>query len=488
MLKIKNKFNLDTFLCFCLAFTLPITNFSIHIFGVRTEPQRILISLCIIKLIINLIIPYGQNKFRNKVIFTLFIPIFVAIAYALFLSVSLQPDFIKSIRFTTDLEIHEFIFKRAYKYISYILLAIYLGLVLKTESKIHTILCSLAAILCITEILGIIQSLVFLVSGFDLFPINRGSLAGSDIPHFTESVTVNFLGINFLRINSLAHEPKGLGILITFLFFMKLYWNNYRQDFSLPKVKYLDSYMSRTLVISILVLLLTFSGSALFSLFFGLLITIFSLSDVFKFNMKYLFYSITFAVFILFIFILFPSVSNSIDSFFQASILRRVRDFLVESSIESFYASADPEDGATLYNILNYPSVILSGLGFGAYSNVSLVYFSKYYPQGISPFSRNILIEIIFTVGLPGFILLSWFFYKINNFNFYKTYFKKLSYLSLMLKTIILINIFLRANEPIFFALIGILCASYTNYYYMYVNIKNQYHINSMYQHFPLSK
>lgn len=474
----KDKFDLDVVLCSILAFTLPITNYSVYIFATRIELQRVLISLCILRLVIKLVLPSNLVNHRKKLVLSIFLPVFLTIIYALFLT-TFQPDFIKSIRFSTDAEIYGFIIKRGYKYLSYVLLAIYLGLILKTEAKIHTVLCSLAAILCIAEVLGIIQSLVFIGSGVDIFPINRTTLSSDYTTNFTQSVAINLLGLKFLRINSLAHEPKALGVFITFLFFMKLYWSKYKQEIHSKKIPYLDAYMSRTLVCSITVIILTFSGSALFSLLFGLIIATFIEKKHFNFNRKYLIYSTVFIFVILLTFLIAPSISIVIDSFFQVSVLRRMQKILMEFSTESFYASLDPEDGATLYNILNYPNIVFSGLGFGAYSNVSFVYFSKYYSQGISPFSRNILIETMFSVGLPGFILLSCFFYKINiKFNFYN-YYNTANYLPLMLNIIILINVFLRANEPLFFMAIGMLCALYVNRFSMYTGLQKYLRANN---------
>jgi hypothetical protein len=311
-----------------------------------------------------------------------------------------------------------------------------------------------------------VQSLVFLISGIDLFPINRTILAEGYTTNFTQSVTVNFLGLRFLRINSLAHEPKGLGMLLTFLFFIKLYWSRYRQEHSFKTVQLLDSYMFRTLGFSVVVILLTFSGSALISLLSGLVIVILmSLNIKRKIQANSLINFTLATAMVLLIFIFVETLPDKVDSFIQASLLRRLAQFASDSSIDSFYASVDPEDAAMLYNVLNYPSVLIFGLGFGAYSNISLTYFSKYFSQGFSPFSRNILIETIFSVGIPGLILLSWFFYKICLQFIFGKYYKR--YIQLMLGHIVLINFFIRASEPVFFTSLGMLFAVYLNRNYI---------------------
>ena len=457
-----NKFDFDVFLCSIFAFTLPVTNFSINILNTRIEPQRFMVSLCILRLIIQLILPSAKEIKRHKLAFLLFCPVLLTIIYALFIT-ALQPEVIRSIRAATDREIYSFILKRASKYLSYVAFSVYLALVLKTEKKIHTVVCSLAAALCVAEILGMLQSLVFLISGFDLFPINRTSLSEGYTTNFNQSVVVNFLDLRFLRINSLAHEPKALGVFITFLFFMKLYWSQYRQEYSSKTVPLIDSYMSRILWSSVVVILLTFSGSGLISLLFGLTIIIFiSAKKKLYLKANSLIYFTLATVMVLLLFIFVETLPDKIDSFLQASLLRRLAQFSADLSIDSFYASVDPEDGAILYNVLNYPSVLISGLGFGAYSNISFTYFSKYYSQGFSPFSRNILVETIFSVGIPGIIVLSGFYYKLN-FKFICGKYSCAKYIQLMLNHFVLINFFIRASEPIFFTTLGILAAVYLN-------------------------
>ena len=226
--------------------------------------------------------------------------------------------------------------------------------------------------------------------------------------------------------------------------------------------------MSKTLLISVVVILLTFSASGLVSLSCGMAIMILmfiqkSFTRTFSFNANSLIYLILAAVTALLLFIFIDDFSDKIGSFLQASLLRRISQFTANFSIESVYASFDPEDGAVIYNILNYPNVMISGLGFGAYSNISLTYFSKYYSKGLSPFSRNILVETIFSVGIPGLILLLWFFYKVNLKGICNEYNSSAISLQLVLNQLVLMNFLIRSSEPVFFTALGILSALYLN-------------------------
>ena len=456
------KFDIDISLCLLLAFSLPITNFIVSIFGIRIEPQRFLMTLCILRMVIHICFTSTNELKRHKLLWKVFFPVLIVIVYAFFLSL-FQPDYIESIRTASQSDIYGFIFKRATKYLSYLILSVYLALVLNSENKVHAVLCSLATALCITEVLGLIQSFVFLVGGIDILPINRSSITTDSI--ITQSVAIKFLGLNFLRINSLTNEPKVLGIVTTFLLFMKLYWNRYRQNQGFRMVRFLDSYMSTTLWLSLVVILLTFSGSGLISLSFGLALFIFtSGKSIFSFKGNTLIYLTFFFAILVILSIFSTTLSDKIDSFLQASILRRLGGFTTDSSLESFYASVDPEDGAALYNILNFPNAVIFGFGFGAYSNISMVYYNLYYPDGFSPFSRSILIETVFSVGVPGLIVLSYFLYKINIKFILRKHFLVNYPLQLMLNQIVVINFFLRTMEPVFFATLGILASIYLNH------------------------
>ncbi|AFZ32189.1 hypothetical protein Glo7428_3728 [Gloeocapsa sp. PCC 7428] len=463
--QIKKKIlDFDLILCSSLAFVLPFSAFNIYIFGIRIDFERVLLSVCVLNLIIKLFLP-DQNKLKRKrAVFTLFLPILIGIIYALYLT-PFQVDFIKSIQFNNDAEIYGFIFKRMLKYLFYIGFSIYLALVLVDERKIKIFLSCLAISLCTNEILGFTQFITFAISGIDLFPMYKVKLT-EDFARYHQSATVNFMGLRVLRVNGFSHEPKGLAMVNTFLFFMKLFWSKYARNNLIIQLQFLDDYMSKTLWLSIIVILMTFSSSGLISFLSGFAFLLLLRKNKTTFLAKNnLIYWIFFTTTIVLSFVFFNDLPEKIASFFQNTMVRRLSLFFKEFSIISFYQSFDPEDGAALYNILNYPFVILHGLGFGAFSNISFVYFSKYYSSELSPFSRNIMIEMLFAVGLPGTII---FFYFLNHIYKRLRYINKFIcsnlYLHSLIAIILFLNLFVRSSEPIFFMFIGILSALYLNY------------------------
>lgn len=484
----RNKFDLDLFLCTLFVLTLPLTNYSFFLGSLRIEPQRFLLILGIFRLILYCLTSKTQSRqFRQAI--ALAMPIFLVAIYALILT-AFQSDFVQSIRVVSTAEINSFILKRGFKYISYILFFLYITITLNHERKVYHILQFLAIALGITEVLGLLQEAVFLISGIDLFPIIRSSILSSAIE--TQSVTVNVLGVRFLRINSLANEPKALGIYLSFLFLIKFYWHHLAHLPSSRWMRQLHIYMTRTLGLSILAILLTFSGSSLIALTVSFLIIfilsfyqgqvrkIVSISLQNKIDINWIknaciviFFAIA-SLTILAIFI--DDLSNKIMAFLDASILRRLGDLFADFSLESFYESADPEDGATVWNLIHYPQLVFTGLGYGAFSNISFSFFDRYYSDGFSPFSRNILVEVIFSAGIPGFIILTYFFQRINLLT--KRYCNHAFSLviNLMLVPIILINVFIRGIEPLFFMTLGLLAATYLNYHNTCVEVFQPYH------------
>jgi hypothetical protein len=421
--------SIDLILVYLLAFLAPISAFSLGVGSIRVEPERILLILCIASLFVHFCL--NINPKRQRAVISLLTPIFIVVFYAVILTL-LQADIISSLKSTyfNISEINDFIFRRGSKYIYYILMIVYFGLVLNKPEKTYRFIGFMCLSFCILEICGLLQSIVFLVAKVDLFPIMRGNL--NDEVLRSESVTVPFAGLNFLRINSLATEPKVLGTLLGYAFFVKLNWRKFSQESKtyLPNSalhNWLDQYMPNTRWLSLLVILLTFSGSGLLSVMSGLWFHIGCHLDS-RFNSSLGWKKIKILTLILLGVGIFISVSIGTGDALTGGVVGKVNDFLNVSIFRrlgvvgqdqetDFAGGADPEDGAFLYIVQNRPDFLVSGLGFGGFSNLVMNtdYLRVVYEDYLqSPFARNIFVETIFSVGLPGLLLLLIMFYQIN--------------------------------------------------------------------------
>jgi len=272
--------------------------------------------------------------------------------------------------------------------------------------------------------------------------------------------------MKFVRINSISHEPKGFARLIFHLLIIKIFWSSYRFQAGLSSKpsNILDVYLCHTSWLSVLVIFLSFSGSGLFSLIFLMLIfTIANWKDflTLSFLKRKSIYLVISASTLLALFLEGDIFYSYIYDFWDASILRRMSAFFNQFTLESLYVSSlDPEDGAVINNLINYPNSVFWGIGFGGYSNLSIDFVSNRYDLGLentSPFSRNILVEILFSSGIVGLIGCFMFVKRVL-----LRFCLKMSIYRL-LGLMIISSFLVRSSEILFFVNIGILAALTVN-------------------------
>ena len=389
----------------------------------------------------------------------IFIPLFLVILYTLFIT-SFQLDFLleKNIYFP---EINtDFIIKRGVKYIIYTAFSLYFATVINTWPKFYTVLLFFISGLCVAEVLGLLQEIVFLTTQVDVLPITRTLETGL----FYQSATVDFAGLKFLRINSISDEPKGLAGLMSILFIFKFYasslFDRPKQFLKVPS--FFVNYLKKTWILTLLVIILTFSSSGLLSFGFVFLVSfVYSLSSFLKTG-KFSKLFITSAFLVIFVFFIFTSFPDKFGSFIDASILRRASGFFEERTLESllYSGSTDPEDASAIINIIKFPEIIITGIGFGGYSNLSLPIITSFYEglslEDASAFSRNIFIEVLFSSGTIGIIGCLFFARRL----FYS--FKLYPDVIMVLGLVIVSSFLVRSNEIIFFVFVGL--SSTTNY------------------------
>jgi hypothetical protein len=459
-----SKFNIDIAISSFLAFSLPLTNLAFQYIGLRFELQRIGLIICLIRLIV-IFLTDNNHRTQFRKVFQILSPIFWLIGYAALVTL-IQPSYIENISSVSIDKVYDFIWKRGLKFLSYIPLVIYLGIVLKSPRNIHTVFCSMMLGFALLEVLGLVQAGCFIVTGIDLFPLKRYIEEGGTTIIKDLSVPVNLMGVRLLRINSLSHEPKGLGVLISFFFIMKVFWRQYRTQFDYQVSSLLDNYLSKTILVSLLVLGLTFSSSGIIALIltFPLLflsgfdrkINLKRLNLPFGKNIRLILIFATAIAILLFVFNTYSFAG--FNSFLEQSLFRRTAALEKSINVEAIYQTVDPEDAVFLYNVLHYPTVLLHGLGFGAYSSISLSFFEKYYSHlSESPFARNIGIETIFSVGIPGLWLIRSLFCRINKLSIQGI--SSMSVLYRILNIIIISNFLIRSSEVMFFAVLGLLVA-----------------------------
>lgn len=395
--------------------------------------------------------------------------IFLLVFYTLLIT-TLQPFLLSLYDINSDLfDSYSFTFSRGLKYLAYLAFSVYFAIIVSQDKRsFDLVLVSLASGLCAAEIVGLLQQTVFLVSGIDILPITRTGFSSDSVFHYL-SVTVNFVGLNFLRINSISHEPKGLAGLISILVILKFYWSYYMNSQSVRSryISLLNRYMSKTLWVSLLVLFLTFSGSAILILLpFFMIFFSNKVSDMATLRSKeYLYILFVFACFSLVF--MADNVLAYLDAFLDASLYRRLGGFFEFKSFDALLSSLDPEDGAFLYNLIRYPFVFSHGLGFGSYSNLSFDFvkaaYSKYNDVVfVSPFSRNIFIELFFSSGAIGLFLLSCFVKKhLLRRDLLR---EKTIYTPLLL--LLVIGFSIRSNEFLFFVFLSLVlsCSSFWLY------------------------
>ncbi|MEA5466503.1 hypothetical protein [Leptothoe sp. PORK10 BA2] len=458
----KTWFDFDMCLCAGLIFLQPFTNLAIKYGDLRIDPARVLSLLCMARLVYILLLRSSRETFSSSV-FKRFGIVFLVVVYA-FCMTLLQPAFTSDLGFVSVEEANGFILRRGVKYLQFLALAIYLALILREPRKIHLAMVSLAAGLSLLEVLGLLQSIVFTASGIDLFPIKRIVEANGEIQYLDLSVPVTIFGMRFLRVNSLASEPKVFALFLNFLFVVKFYWLSYRNVFGFRLPRWLDVYMTKTIWLTALMILSTFSGGGIIVFISGLvLIILFGLKkqrgmiNPLNSSLKSLLVSsLVILPPLLFLSINSDRLPEAVSAILDNSLFRRTGALESSISVDAFYKTLDPEDGAIIYNIINNPSVLFHGLGFGGFSSLSLIFFKlNFSSYSSSPFSRNIGIEIIFSVGMVGIVGLLLFFRRINFL--YTNGQSVLSPIYPILNIIIILNVLIRSSETLFFICLGLL-------------------------------
>lgn len=410
----KTKWNIDLLICMALVLICPyyigLEYIARYYIGTSIFLQlfRIVTILSIVRLIFLLAKKDELNGKRSKKIFSFFLPIAIVALYTFAISLG-QVDFLKHRGIYYGSLSTDLLFRRGIKYIAYVLLAIYVSLVLDSWKKVYKITILLVAGLCIAEIVGLIQFIIFTLSNVNIIPIMRSS--GIDDATFrTVKPTIFLFGHTWLRINSLAHEPKGFASLMVILLLFKLFWSSLRgRAYSYCKTpKYLDFYLKRTLLITILTLVLTFSSSVVLPLsILGLFLGFNVVEDIAANRSTRIRKSTVLIFSVLFIslglYIIYP---EAFVSFFYNIFSRRLSEFFLDYSLSSFQYSLDPEDGAIINNLFNYPIASITGIGFGGFSNLSIEFVASAYgtaiTERVSPFSRNLFVEVIFSSGIIG--------------------------------------------------------------------------------------
>lgn len=122
----------------------------------------------------------------------------------------------------------------------------------------------------IQAILSLVQFLVYLITGFNLFPINRTGLIGENI--VTQDAILNLEQTRIIRVNALSGEPKHLalflcfGLAINVFFLVKHYSSAQKQNIF---------WIIFSCIVQFTALLLTFSTSGYITFMIGLFLYIF---------------------------------------------------------------------------------------------------------------------------------------------------------------------------------------------------------------------
>lgn len=410
----KNSWNIDLLICMTLVFICPyyigLEYIARYYFGVSIFLQlfRVITILCIIRLIFIFGKKDELHNRRVRKIFSIFLPITVVTLYTLAISLN-QADFLINRYIYYDHLSTDLLFRRGIKYIAYVFLAVYVSAVLDNWKKVYRATLLLVAGLCIAEIVGLIQFIMFTLFNVNIIPIMRSSGIGDETFRMVEP-TIFLLGNTWLRINSLAHEPKGFASLMVILLLFKFFWPPLRlKIYYYCKVPMcLDFYLKKTLFITILTLTLPFSsGVALPLAILGIFLGFSVVEDIAvsrSIRVKKSTALIFSALFVsLGFYVVYP---EAFVSFFYGIFYRRLSGFFLDYSLSSFQYSLDPEDGAVINNLFNYPMASITGIGFGGFSNLSIEFVASAYgtaiTEKVSPFSRNLFVEVLFSSGIIG--------------------------------------------------------------------------------------
>jgi hypothetical protein len=465
----RSEWDIDLFLCVLLVLIPPYAIFDILIRPVVKmslfQTSWIIVSFCIVRLFIILLDPSRSLSIRIKSVIKHYNPLAIIVIYTFFLTILfvLNPyEALNSTSANLTYEPFKFVFSRGLKYLAYVGLSVYVAITLKNRKRISLVVRYLSFGLCVAEVLALLQFSIFQVSRYNIFPVVRTNV--EEKFRYMDAL-VNFSGFSFLRLSSISHEPKGLAMLMCLLLIIKLFWKTFQRDYFFTKTRSkLDTYITKTTLITPIVMFLTFSNNALFMLgFIALFLIVLNMIEVFS-RRKYKLFAVkstqlilaAFAIsFALLAFINYGNeISSVISSFLDATLGRRLGSDILSSDFQSLQGSVDPEDGSVLYIFENYPILsILRGFGFGGFSNLAYPYVQASYNNDfVSPFSRNILIELFFSSGIIGCCLAVFFFRSVVG-----QFFSCRSSIHLIFGAYVMLNVFLRSSEVLFFVSLGIL-------------------------------
>lgn len=244
----------------------------------------------------------------------------------------------------------------------------------------NVIIKSLVTGLKISAIIGIVQFVIFFLSGVDLFPINIFN--GGD-----RSAVITSL--NWLRVTAMNGEPKSLGFHMVLGTLMLMY-----------NPKFVKHDHIWKLVFGI-VALLTLSTSALFLMFVVYVAYCFKL----KINLRHISY--------LFLILLVI--------FFNKGLVNRVLDLRFFSRVQKIEDGVEDYDHVISQSLLDKPYNILFGKGVGL-SHIGISEFIKsewshYITKDTKVIAKSGILHVTAEFGLIGLLLIIVWMYKNTNYN-----------------------------------------------------------------------
>lgn len=331
--------------------------------------------------------------------------------------------------------------QRFIKFIGLISINFYILYLSKTKYIISIMITYFSIGLFASEIIGIIQLIVFWTLSIDIFPL-----------HDVITPTINIGGINIMRIRSISHEPKGLGILVSNFLILKIYLKSSKIYINQIIDKYITSIYS--IILSIFVILFTFSNSAIVFLGISLLLLYLHMRCAFNKSNKIAYNKmdklvIFFLILAMTLFLFFPSLGNDLSLYAEAMISRRGE--IKASTLDDFYAFLDPEDSGMLYLFFEHLNVLVSGYGFGAFTILTTdLVRSIYHDNEFVSFSRAYLFELTASGGIISLVL-AIRFYKRFIFNYIA-----LVPILPVFSTLLISNFLVRTSELLFFVFLAI--------------------------------
>lgn len=382
----KNEFLYFIFLL--SIFCIPFFGISIEL-GATFRPANMLAILGTILLLIN----YTSNKGRQYcysfklVINILFVLSITSVIANIIFILTENIDKHTISYFTSQFGSRNFSFLRIHlkpvqifvsEWINFSFLLIPISTV-NNKIKIVKIVWTYVISVTIQATLGIVQYLIYISLGINIFPILRGGIIGSHIYQQDAAFFLN--GIKFIRVNALAGEPKtlalflcaGIGISVFFLF----------HNVSTKREKMITTI---SIFIQLIALMLTFSTLGYICLLAGMIVYTFSIKRKL---------SAIFAILISFFIILnLISIPFVVSDIFHTRFLER----LGFEDMDLIYLSF----------IQRNPDFLLFGTGYG---NFHLAAFQE--TQEIIPWKFGIVLpklgvlNLLAQSGIVGLVIFS---------------------------------------------------------------------------------